>query len=71
MNKPLVLINFFGLFLLSEQPVSACSVCFAGTDPNVIGGIKGAIIILLGVLLIVMAALIRFFVSIARRSKHS
>ena len=61
------------LTFLASMPKAlwACSVCFAGADQNVIWGVKGAIIILLGALLVIMTALVKFFMSIARRSKHS
>ena len=66
------LINALVILLLSEQGVSACSVCFLGdSNKTVIFGLKSAIVVLLGGLLIVMAALVKFFISIARRSKHS
>ena len=71
MKKIVTLVNLLSFILLIERSVWACSVCFAGTDQNVIWGVKAAIIILLGALLVIMAALIKFFVSIARRSKPS
>lgn len=71
MKTILALITSFGFLVLTPSALWACSVCFVGTDKDVIWGVQSAIIILLGALLVIMAALVKFFISIARRSKQS
>jgi hypothetical protein len=47
----------------------ACPVCFGGEDPVVRESLSAGIGVLLGVTAVVLGLFIRFFVSLARRSR--
>ena len=70
------MIKLFIVFLMTNiiafiySPAFACSVCFRGiaNDPNMIG-LRSAILFMLGILAIIASFLIKFFISIGKRSK--
>jgi hypothetical protein len=47
----------------------ACPVCFGGEDPVVRESLSAGIAVLLGVTAVVLGLFVRFFVSLARRSR--
>ena len=56
--------------LLVPRAVSACSTCYGGTgDSPVLGGIRVAMLSLIGITGGVMVAIVSFFVYVHRRSK--
>ena len=58
------------VFLIISHTADACSVCFFG-DPTEQANValQKSILTLLGVLVVVLGAFVKFFLSVARRSK--
>jgi len=69
MRKIIFIISLLNIFLF-EQSSSACQVCFYG-DPsqNTTMALKSAVFVLLGILICVMGLLVKFFISVAKKSK--
>lgn len=49
----------------------ACPVCFGGEDPVVRESLNAGIGVLLGVTVVVLGLFVRFFISLARRSREA
>jgi len=62
-------IIFFLFLFLTTPPVWACSVCFKDPDSQITIGLQNGVLTLLGFLLIVFFALIKFIYSFSRRSQ--
>jgi hypothetical protein len=55
-----------------QSPIAlACPVCFGSVEPVVRESMNAGIFVLLGVTAIVLGCFLRFFVTLARRSRES
>ena len=57
------------LCLIADAVIYACPICFQIEDAHVIGGVRAAVGVLMGVTVAVMAPVIVFAVRFARRDR--
>lgn len=55
--------------LLAAQPAWACSVCFKDPNSQMTIGLQQGVFVLLGFLMIIFAAFLKFIYSFSRRSQ--